>query len=99
MHDFVRWLAQDDLPRPPRLGPVDQAIGLITRGASVEGFVQVFGHIQIPLRLTSSYTARPLSCGYFVDPFREASPAELRLVNFPAAHCARVCRPIASDFP
>jgi hypothetical protein len=85
MPDFVRFLLQEDVPAPARLGPIDQAVGLATRGSSVEGVVQLFGHILFPIRLTDAHTQRPVSCGYIVDPFREDNPAERRLDGFPEA--------------
>ena len=85
MPDFARWLVQEEVPAPPSLGPIDQAIGLTTRGGSVEGVVQLFGHILFPIRLTGAYAQRFVSCGYVVDPFREANPAERRLDAFPEA--------------
>jgi HNH endonuclease len=84
MPEFVRWMTQNDIPQAPRRGPIDQAIGLISRGTSVEGVVQVFGHLQFPFRLTNSYAGRPISCGYVVDPLREADSAEQRLTEYPA---------------
>lgn len=81
---FVRWSSDVDIPKPYSIGALDHALGLVTRERSVEGVAQIFGHISIPFRLSNSYEGRPMSCGYVVDPFREADPAESRLSSFPS---------------
>jgi hypothetical protein len=80
MADFVRWATEADYAQPPLLGPIDHVMGLVSRDG-LEGVVQVFGHIAIPVRLTDSATPRSVSCGYVVDPYRNAEPAETRLTS------------------
>lgn len=77
MSDFVRWATKADYAHGPLLGPMDHVVGLQFRDG-LEGFVQVFGHIAIPVRLCADATPRAVSYGYFVDPYRKADPAERR---------------------
>ncbi len=77
MSDFVRWATKPDYTQGPPLGPIDHVVGLQSRDR-LEGFVQVFGHITIPVRLCDGGTPRNVSYGYFVDPYRRADPAERR---------------------
>jgi hypothetical protein len=79
---FIRWAITSDGLNVPRLGPVDQAIFIVSRGSSVEGAVQFFGDIIHPFRLTDAYEGVPIRCGYIVDPLREARPAEMRQPEF-----------------
>jgi len=82
---FVRWSASPDRLDLPQLGQNDQAIFMVSRGSSVEGIVQFFGEIIHPIRLTDSYEGIPIHCGYLVDPFRQAQPAEDRAPRFDEA--------------
>lgn len=51
---------------------------IVSRGPSVEGVVQFFGDIVHSFQLSATYMGEPIHCGYVVDPFREAQPAETR---------------------
>ena len=75
---FIRWMPASAPLDIPSLGPIDQAILIVSRGASVEGVAQFFGHVVHPFRLTNSYAGAPIRCGYIVDPLRGAVPAETR---------------------
>lgn len=81
-HKFIRWVPTVEPINVPRLGPIDQAIFIVSRGSSVEGVVQFFGEIIHPFQLTDSYEGEPIRCGYVVDPFRGAQPAETRHPEF-----------------
>lgn len=82
---FIRWGTTSDPLNVPHLGPVDQAIFIVSRGSSVEGVVQFFGDIIHPFRLTDAYAGDPIRCAYIVDPFREARPPEMRHPEFSVA--------------
>jgi hypothetical protein len=82
---YVRWIATPDRLAVPRLGPIDQAVFITTRGRSVEGVVQFFGDIVHSFQLSDSYNDEPIHCGYVVDPLREADPPEMRGPTFDAA--------------
>lgn len=79
MGDFARWLTSSEPLRLPRRGYADHAIILTTRGASVEGVIQFFGHFPFAVRLATAYCGPLIRCAYVVDPYREAVPAEERL--------------------
>jgi len=79
---FIRWIPTAEPLDIPRLGPIDQAIFIVSRGTSVEGAGQFFGDIVHAFQLTDSYAGAPIRCGYVVDPFRGAIPAETREPNF-----------------
>lgn len=79
---FIRWLPTSGPLDIPRLGPIDQAIFIVSRGTSVEGVVQFFGDIVHAFQLTDSYAGVPISCGYLIDPMRGAVPAETREPDF-----------------
>lgn len=82
---FVRWILAPERLNIPRLGPIDHAILVTTRGTSVEGVVQFFGDIVHSFRLAEKYDGDPIHCGYIVDPLREADPAETREPEFETA--------------
>lgn len=79
---FIRWIPTSEPLDIPMLGPIDQAIFIVSRGTSVEGVVQFFGDIVHAFQLTDSYTGGPIRCGYIVDPLRGAVPAETREPDF-----------------
>jgi hypothetical protein len=79
---FIRWIPTSEPLDIPRLGPIDQAIFIVSRGTSVEGVVQFFGDIVHAFQLTDSYAGVPIRCGYIVDPYRGAVPAETRDPDF-----------------
>jgi len=79
---FVRWTSNGDRLELPQLGNCDQGVFIVSRGQSVEGMVRFFGEITHPFQLTDSYDGPPIHCGYLVDPFREAQPAEDRAPIF-----------------
>ncbi|MCG3180117.1 MAG: hypothetical protein BIFFINMI_02472 [Phycisphaerae bacterium] len=79
---FIRWVSDAQPLNVPRLGPIDQAIFITSRGAAVEGVVQFFGDIVHPFRLSANYDGEPIHCGYVVDPLRECDPAEERNPEF-----------------
>jgi hypothetical protein len=79
---FVRWMTTLGQRQIPRLGPIDHAIFIVSRGSSVEGVIQFFGSILHSFCLSDSYAGASIHCGYVVDPFREAQPAEDRTPNF-----------------
>ena len=79
---FIRWTESPDTLALPHLGPADQAIFIVSRDKSIEGVVQFFGEIVHCFQLTDAYDGPPFQCGYIVDPFREAEPAEDRTPTF-----------------
>lgn len=79
---FVRWTTTPNRLDVPKLGSSDQAIFIVSRGSSVEGVAQFFGDIVHPFQLTDGYAGAAIHCGYVVDPFREAQPAETREPEF-----------------
>jgi hypothetical protein len=79
---FIRWMPTSEALDVPKLGPIDQAIFIVSRGSSVEGVAQFFGEIVHPFQLSDSYAGEPIRCGYVVDPFRGARPAETREPDF-----------------
>jgi len=79
---FIRWIPTSAPLDIPRLGLIDQAIFIVSRGASVEGVAQFFGDIVHAFQLTDSYAGSPIRCGYVVDPLRGALPAETRDPDF-----------------
>lgn len=82
MMNFARWSTDEQKLPLPEIGMADHFIGLVTRGASLEGVVQFFGDIIHSVRLSDCYSGEPFSLAYVVDPFREADPAELRNPHF-----------------
>ena len=52
--DFLRWPERDNKSAFPKLGPIDQFIGIASRGTSVEGIVRLFGGMSHAVRLTDS---------------------------------------------
>jgi hypothetical protein len=79
MTDFVRWATRQDYARHPAKGPIDHVMGVQTREGSVQGVLQLFGHLVFPVRLSNGYHQRGISYCYVVDPYRKADPAESRL--------------------
>jgi hypothetical protein len=79
---FIRWVEFSERLATSQVGPADQAIFIVSREKSVEGVVQFFGDIVHAFQLTDAYDGPPLRCGYVVDPFREAQPAEDRNPSF-----------------
>lgn len=78
MGDFARWLTSSEPLQLPKRGFADHVIILTTRGASLEGVIQFFGHFPFAVRLATAYAGPPIRCAYVVDPYREAVPAEQR---------------------
>jgi hypothetical protein len=79
---FIRYISTSAPLAIPRLGPIDHAVLIVSRGTSVEGVVQYFGDIVHAFQLTNSYTGIPIRCGYIVDPLRVVQPAETREPEF-----------------
>lgn len=74
---YARWYGSAESPELPKLGEADHHIFIVSRGSSVEGIARLFGALNYPFRLAEAYQGPPLACSYIVDPFREATPAEL----------------------
>jgi hypothetical protein len=82
--DFLRWPKQDDKSDFPRLGPIDQFVGIANRGSKVEGIIRLFGGMSHAVRLTASYSGPAFQVGYLVNPLRDPLPAENRAPDFSA---------------
>lgn len=81
MEDFFRW-PKETIPGLPNLGPVDHFIGIVNKGSSIEGVLNLFGHIPHSLRFCSNYTGPDIKVGYLVNPLRKPLPAENRSPEF-----------------
>ena len=79
---FIRYISTSAPLDIPRLGPIDHAVLIVSKGKSVEGIVQYFGDIVHAFQLTDSHAGIPIRCGYIVDPLRVAQPAETREPEF-----------------
>jgi hypothetical protein len=80
--DFLRWPKRDDKSDLPKLGPIDQFVGIASRASKVEGIISLFGGMSHAVRLTTSYSGPPFKAGYLVNPLREPPRAEVRNPDF-----------------
>ncbi len=79
MEDFARWMVSPSPLSVPRIGSADHSIILTTRDSQVEGTVTFFGDVSFSVRLCQTFDGQAIRCGYIVDPYLVASPAEHRL--------------------
>lgn len=79
---FIRWSTSNESLCIPKLGIIDHAILIVSRGSSVEGVVQFFGEVIHPFQLTNDYSGEVIHCGYLVNPFRDTKPPEIKKLDF-----------------
>ncbi len=79
---FVRWLNSVDAIKLPRIGDFDQFVAVFSKDGFVDGYIQFYGEIGFLLRLAEKYEGPEFRYGYLVDPFRDATPAEIRHPDF-----------------
>jgi hypothetical protein len=79
---FIRWSTSKESLPIPKLGIIDHAILIVSRGSSVEGIVQLFGEVVHPLQLTNDYSGEIIQCGDLVNPFRDTDPSEIKELDF-----------------
>lgn len=79
---FVRWLRTDAVISLPKIGDFDQFVSVYSDGRSINGYIQFYGEIGFLLHFAETYVGPEFCYAYVVDPFRDATPAEIRHPTF-----------------